>query len=183
MYSSKLTLCLLSLLFSFELLSAQPVRFTARAGVGSIVEDSHIGFGAAVDIQSRALPLALSPFVESFRGAGLSRTYFGVNLLLTNSLAKSGLYAGGGIGSTTWNFSGSSRSAQVVDVLVGGRFYFSGIVGGFVEAKFLANSKTNSDTDIFNESSRNGFRNSIPDFLFDNDLVVKVGFIVRPGRK
>lgn len=179
MFTTKITLAVLSLLVSQTVLTAQPIRFAVRVGGGSIVEDSHIGFSVAVDIKPIKVPITISPFVETFSGDDLSRRYLGLNLLITNSLAKSGFYVGGGIGSTRWSFAGFSRTASVFNILAGGRFLFGQKVGGFVEAKFIVNSKTDSDTDLFNQSSRNGFRDPVPAFLFDNDLVVNAGIFFK----
>ena len=176
MFITKISLAVLFLLVSQTVLTAQPMLFAVRVGGSSIVEDSDFGVSGAVDLQFRNVPIAVSPFIESFNGDGFSRRYYGLNLLLTNSLAKSGFYVGGGIGSTRWSFAGFSRTASVFNILAGGRFLFGKKVGGFVEGKFIGNSKTDSDTDQFNQSSRNsrGVR-----ILFSHDLVVNAGIFFK----
>ena len=155
--------------------NTQTTQLTLRLGPAMIVEDAHFGFAGAFDFKPGKAPLAFSPFFENASSEGLTRTYYGLNLLVTNRLDKSGLHVGAGIGSAHWSIEGSSRNALIYDFLLGFKVMASRKIGIYGHGQFNLNSKTNEDTDQFNNSSAGGFRDPVPDFLFDNDLVASVG--------
>lgn len=157
---------------------AQTTQFALRLGPGMIVEDADFGFAGAFDFKPGKAPFVLSPAVESVSSEGLTRTYCGLNLVLTNRLDKSGVLCGAGFGTTRWSIAGSSRNALIYDLMLGFRVKASSKVAFFSQCKFMLNSKTNEDTEAFNNSSWRGNRASVPDFLFDNDLVATAGIAV-----
>lgn len=157
---------------------AQTSNLALRLGPGMIVEDAHFGFAGAFDFKPGKAPLAFSPAIESASSEGLTRTYYGLNLVLTNRLDKTGVLFGAGLGSTHWSFESSSRNALVYDVLLGFRVKASQRIGIYGQGKFIVNSKTNEDTATFNNASERGNSAGVPDFLFDNDFVASAGIAV-----
>lgn len=171
----KILLILATVIMSCTLAAAQTTQLALRLGPGMIVEDSHFGVAGAFDLKPGKAPIAFSSFIESASSEGLTRTYYGLNLLVTNRLDKTGIYFGAGVGSAHWSIEGSSRNALIYDFLLGFKVRVAPKVGVYGHGKFNLNSKTNEDTDQFNNSSAGGFRDPVPDFLFDNDLVASVG--------
>lgn len=157
---------------------AQAVDVAVRFGGGLVAEDGVAGGGGAVDVGFSSAPLVLSPYVERYSQEGLARTYYGLNVLYTPSLKRSGFYLGAGVGSDRLSSEGEARNSLVLDALLGFRRMLSKTVGLYGEGKFYWNAETSADTDRFNDADFFDFNDSVPFALYDNDIVAIVGIFL-----
>jgi hypothetical protein len=165
----KRTIFLLMVIVVFSTISnAQKGIIGIRAAGAMILEEPKPGIAAAFDLKLGKVPLVLSPYVQYYTSDGLGKAYFGANLQFSKQLSK-GFYFGVGGGLASWSYDGDSRVSPSFSPLLGLRIKLTNKLSLFGEGKMFINTKTNQDTEDFN----NGVDIIGP--LFDNDFTAIVG--------
>lgn len=179
----KTILVLIWIIAFFKPGNAQESNFSAQAGVGTIEMDfKAITFGGSLNLKINGIPLAISPYIENFSQTDQFRTYYGANILITKKI-DSNLYGGIGIGQTKWKIYDYSRNALTFNAVAGVKVRISNVIGIFAEGKYLYNTETNNDTNLFNSAMHSRNTSKLPEFLFDNDIILTVGLYVKIVKK
>jgi|WetSurMetagenome_2_1015567.scaffolds.fasta_scaffold65330_2 hypothetical protein len=139
-----------------------------RGAGGLILDEPMPGIAAAFDLKLGKAPLVFSPYVQYYASDGLGKAYFGANVQFEKHLSK-GFYFGVGGGLASWSYDGDSRVSPSFSPLLGIKIRLTNKLSLFGEAKMFINTKTNQDTEDFN----NGVEIIGP--LFDNDFTAIVG--------